>query len=41
MDWESGGLYVRRKPGRTNRQIEDADLARALWDRTEELLTQA
>ncbi|GHF32609.1 NAD(P)-dependent dehydrogenase (short-subunit alcohol dehydrogenase family) [Amycolatopsis bartoniae] len=37
-DWESGGLYLRRKPSRTNRQIEDADLARALWDRTEELL---
>jgi NAD(P)-dependent dehydrogenase (short-subunit alcohol dehydrogenase family) len=37
-DWESGEYYVKRKPGKTNRQAYDADLARKLWERSEELI---
>ncbi|GAA0693039.1 SDR family oxidoreductase [Streptomyces malaysiensis subsp. malaysiensis] len=38
-DWESGVYYEKRKPARrTNRQAADAELARRLWDRSEELL---
>ncbi|WP_405164371.1 SDR family NAD(P)-dependent oxidoreductase [Nocardia sp. NBC_01499] len=39
VDWQSGTYYEARKPAkRMNRQARDTDLARALWDRTEELL---
>lgn len=38
-DWESGEFYVKRKAGtRLNPLADDADLARDLWDRSEELL---
>jgi NAD(P)-dependent dehydrogenase (short-subunit alcohol dehydrogenase family) len=38
-DWISGTYYEKRKPAkRNNPQALDADLARRLWDRSEELL---
>lgn len=38
-DWISGTYYEKRKPAkRNNPQALDADLARKLWDRSEELL---
>jgi NAD(P)-dependent dehydrogenase (short-subunit alcohol dehydrogenase family) len=37
-DWQPGHYYVKRKPARTNPQAADADLARRLWDRSEELV---
>jgi NAD(P)-dependent dehydrogenase (short-subunit alcohol dehydrogenase family) len=38
-DWEPGTYYEKRKPAkRVNPQTHDADLARRLWDRSEELL---
>ncbi|GAB3448868.1 SDR family oxidoreductase [Streptomonospora sediminis] len=38
-DWTSGAYYEKRKPAkRENPQVHDADLARRLWDRSEELL---
>ena len=33
-DWTSGEYYIKRKPGRTNRQADDAQLASALWERS-------
>lgn len=37
-DWESGGFYDRKGPGkRLNPLALDADLARRLWDRSEDL----
>ncbi len=38
MDWQSGVYYEKKKPARTNKQAADADLARRLWERSEELL---
>jgi NAD(P)-dependent dehydrogenase (short-subunit alcohol dehydrogenase family) len=39
VDWEPGRYYERRRPARrTNPQVRDADLARALWDRSAALL---
>lgn len=38
VDWSSGGYFARRKPARANKQAADAELARELWDRTEEML---
>lgn len=39
-DWKSGTYYEKRKPARRNNpQALDADLARALWDRSAALLT--
>jgi NAD(P)-dependent dehydrogenase (short-subunit alcohol dehydrogenase family) len=39
IDWISGTYYEKRKPAkRNNPQALDADLARQLWDRSEELL---
>ncbi|MCM3920554.1 SDR family NAD(P)-dependent oxidoreductase [Frankia sp. AiPs1] len=39
VDWESGGFYEKRRPGkRLNPLALDKDLARRLWDRSEELL---
>lgn len=39
VDWQSGAYYEKRKPAkRVNPQALDADLARRLWDRSEELL---
>jgi hypothetical protein len=38
QEWRSGTYYEKKKPARrTNPQARDADLARELWDRTEEL----
>ena len=37
-DWQPGEYYEKRKPAKTNPQAADADLARALWDRSEQLL---
>jgi NAD(P)-dependent dehydrogenase (short-subunit alcohol dehydrogenase family) len=40
-DWASGTYYERRKPAkRHNPQALDADLAAAIWDRSEQLLGQ-
>lgn len=39
-DWEPGTYYEKRRPGRLQPQAGDADLARALWDRSEELLAK-
>ncbi|MFI6041696.1 SDR family NAD(P)-dependent oxidoreductase [Nocardia sp. NPDC051321] len=39
VDWQSGNYYEARRPARRmNRQAHDTDLARELWDRTEQLL---
>lgn len=41
-DFESGTYYEKRAPAkRTNRQARDADLARRLWERSEQLLERA
>jgi NAD(P)-dependent dehydrogenase (short-subunit alcohol dehydrogenase family) len=37
--WEPGGYYIKRKPGKTNPQAYDAELARGLWDRSEQLIS--
>ncbi|PRY27450.1 SDR family NAD(P)-dependent oxidoreductase [Pseudosporangium ferrugineum] len=38
VDWEPGGYYVKRRPGKNlNRLADDADLARRLWERSEQL----
>ncbi|MDT0443844.1 SDR family NAD(P)-dependent oxidoreductase [Streptomyces johnsoniae] len=38
-DWASGEFYVKRKTGaRLNRLAHDADLARGLWQRSEQLI---
>ena len=40
-DWESGAYYFRRRASRPrNAQALDADLARGLWERSEELLAE-
>ena len=38
VDWVSGEYYVRRRVGRTNPQANDAELARNLWDRSEQMV---
>lgn len=38
IDWTSGGYFVKRKPARMNRRAKDPALAKALWERTDELL---
>jgi NAD(P)-dependent dehydrogenase (short-subunit alcohol dehydrogenase family) len=39
VDWQSGEYYVKRKSGaRLNRLANDAELARGLWERSEQLL---
>jgi len=37
-DWKSGEYYIKRKPGRTNAQADDARLASALWERSAALV---
>lgn len=37
-DWQSGGFYEKQKPGKTNPQADDVDLARRLWERSAELV---
>jgi hypothetical protein len=40
-DWVPATYYEKRKPARRNNpQALDADLARQLWDRSEQLLSQ-
>jgi NAD(P)-dependent dehydrogenase (short-subunit alcohol dehydrogenase family) len=38
-DWDPGTYYEKRRPGRLQPQAHDADLARQLWDRSEQLLS--
>jgi NAD(P)-dependent dehydrogenase (short-subunit alcohol dehydrogenase family) len=33
-DWENGGYFVNRKPGKAHPTADDPDLARELWDRS-------
>ncbi|KJE19585.1 short-chain dehydrogenase of unknown substrate specificity [Frankia torreyi] len=40
-DWQSGQYYVKRKIGSANKQADDADLARQLWERSEAMITEA
>ncbi|PKL75872.1 MAG: short-chain dehydrogenase, partial [Candidatus Melainabacteria bacterium HGW-Melainabacteria-1] len=37
-DWQPGGYYDRRRPGRKHRQASDPELARQLWDASEKLV---
>lgn len=37
VDWESGTYYEKRRPGRISAQSRDDDLAKLLWERSEEL----
>lgn len=37
-DWQNGGYYAKRKPGRMHRQASDAKLAEGLWERSLELV---
>lgn len=37
-DWQSGEYYVRRRIAKANRQAYDPELARALWDKSLELI---
>ncbi len=37
-DWVSGQYYAKRKVAKANRQADDAGLARALWERSEEMV---
>lgn len=38
VDWTSGEYYVRRRVARANPQANDAELARLLWDRSEQMV---
>ena len=38
QDWEPGFYYERRRIAATNPQAADPELARALWDRSAELV---
>jgi NAD(P)-dependent dehydrogenase (short-subunit alcohol dehydrogenase family) len=38
VDWESGNYYEKRKPKRGNPLAEDTELARKLWERSEQLI---
>jgi NAD(P)-dependent dehydrogenase (short-subunit alcohol dehydrogenase family) len=38
--WVTGGYYSDRKPGGLSSQAQDYELARALWDASEALVTQ-
>ncbi len=37
-DWISGQYYAKRKVAKANKQADDAGLARALWERSEEMV---
>jgi NAD(P)-dependent dehydrogenase (short-subunit alcohol dehydrogenase family) len=37
-DWVSGAYYAKKRLTRTNKQADDADLARRLWDRSAEMV---
>ncbi|WP_261569247.1 SDR family NAD(P)-dependent oxidoreductase [Frankia gtarii] len=39
-DWQSGQYYVKRKIGSANKQADDADLARQLWERSEAMIAK-
>ncbi len=36
--WQPGGYYEKSRPATTNRQADDADLARGLWERSAEMV---
>ena len=38
VDWESGGYYERLRVAKTNPQAADAELARAFWERSAEMV---
>lgn len=38
-DWSSGGYYAKGRPARTSRQAKDPDLARQLWQRSEDMVS--
>lgn len=38
VDWTPGEYYVKRKPGRRNPQSRDAELAKGLWEASEQLI---
>ena len=40
QDWVSGAYYARRALAKANKQAYDADLARELWERSEELVSR-
>lgn len=37
-DWQPGGYFAKRKPGRKNPQANDSELARRLWEESEKLV---
>ena len=37
-EWQTGGYYEKRKLAKTNPQAADAELARGLWERSEQML---
>ena len=37
QDWHLGQYYVKRRPAKTSRKARDAELAKALWDKSEAL----
>ncbi|MET4001808.1 NAD(P)-dependent dehydrogenase (short-subunit alcohol dehydrogenase family) [Arthrobacter sp. UYCu511] len=39
QDWRSGEYFAKSKAARTSRQAEDANLARAMWEESEKLVT--
>jgi NAD(P)-dependent dehydrogenase (short-subunit alcohol dehydrogenase family) len=39
QDWVPGAYYAKRALAKANKQAYDADLARELWDRSEEMVT--
>ncbi|WP_427004416.1 SDR family NAD(P)-dependent oxidoreductase [Pseudarthrobacter sp. H2] len=40
QDWVSGAYYAKRALAKANKQAYDADLARELWDRSEEMVSR-
>lgn len=40
VHWRSGGYYERLRPARTHAQAADPELARALWERSAELVSR-
>jgi NAD(P)-dependent dehydrogenase (short-subunit alcohol dehydrogenase family) len=40
-DWTPGEYYVKRKPHKTNKQVDDTALAAQLWDRSNEMIAAA
>jgi NAD(P)-dependent dehydrogenase (short-subunit alcohol dehydrogenase family) len=40
VDWVSGEYYVKRKIAKANKQADDAELARQLWERSEDMVKE-